>query len=101
MLLNFDLSRSLATLVFVLINVTNVDAQILFEHQGTSYRTQADMFAPLTEVVIGAEDVRIGGFGVYGQTSVPTNVRWVIFDSMTPRSPAFLSPIHALAGRDR
>lgn len=96
MFLKFDLSRSLVALAFILIIAATADAQTLFEHQGTSYRTQSDMFAPLAEVVVGGEDVQIGGFGVYGQAAAPANVRWVIFDSIAPRSPAFLSPIHAL-----
>jgi hypothetical protein len=94
-----SIARSLATLVFIFISATTVNAQILLEHKGTSYRTQSDNFAPLAEVIVGGSDVYITGFSVFGQTSVPTDVRWVIFDSLIPYSPVLLSPIHSIEGR--
>jgi hypothetical protein len=93
------LARSLATFVFVFITAATVNAQVLLEHQGTTYRTQSDIFAPLAEVIVGAQDVHIGRFGVFGQTSVPTNIRWVIFDSLAPLEPVYLSDIRSVWGQ--
>ena len=94
-----SIARSLATLVFIFISATTVNAQILLEHKGTSYRTQSDNFAPLAEVIVGGSDVYITSFSVFGQTSVPTDVRWVIFDSLAPKSPVLLSPVQSIEGR--
>ena len=93
----FDIARAIFTFVFIFINAFAAHAQILLEHRGTTYRTQADFQAPLASVAIGDADVPIGGFGVYGQTSVPTNLRWVIFDSASPQAPVYLSDVHAVA----
>lgn len=91
----FNFARSLATVALTTV-MAAVNAQVLVEHQGTSYRTGSDTFAPLADVLVGAADVRIGGFGVYGQTSVPANVRWVVFDAASPKSPTLLSSIQAI-----
>jgi hypothetical protein len=92
------LARLLATFIVVVISTATVNAQVLLEHRGTTYKTQSNILAPLAEVVVGAKDVHIGSFGVFGQTSVPTNVRWVIFDSLAPLEPAYLSEIHWVPG---
>jgi hypothetical protein len=94
----FSIARSLATFVFIIISAVAANAQVLVEHQGTTYRTQSDIFAPLAHVAVDDADVRIGGFGVYGQTSIDTNARWVIFDGAAPQAPVYLSPIRAIDG---
>jgi hypothetical protein len=94
--LQIDIARLLATLVFVFVNAGSVNAHVLIEHQGTTYRTQADTFAPLARVVVGPADVHIGGFGVYGQTSVGSNLKWAIFDAADAKSPVFLSAPQAV-----
>jgi hypothetical protein len=93
----FGIARATAAWIIISIGISVAHAQILLEHRGTTYRTQSDFHAPLSQVVVGDKDVSIGGFGVYGQTSVETNVRWVIFDSASPRVPVFLSDVYALA----
>jgi len=89
--------RLLAVIAFALTAAT-ARADVIIERQGTSYIEQSNTFAALAEIVVGSADVHINGIGVFGQTSVPTNVKWVIFDSLTPASPTFLSGMQAIAG---
>ena len=89
--------RLMAVIAFALTAAT-ARADVIIERQGTSYIEQSNTFAALAEIVVGSADVHINGIGVFGQTSVPTNVKWVIFDSLTPASPTFLSDMQAIAG---
>jgi hypothetical protein len=73
-------------------------ADVIIQRQGNRYIEESNVFAPLTEIVVGGTDLHINGFGVFGQTSVDTNVKWVIFDSLASKSPAFLSASHAIVG---
>jgi hypothetical protein len=93
---NWRSARMLAACVVITFSAPAVQAHVLVEHQGTSFRTQSETFAPLANVAIGSADVRISGFGVYGQTSVPTNLIWVVFDADAPETPAFISAIHSI-----
>ena len=93
----FGIVRAIAASIIIVIGISVAHAQVLLEHRGTTYRTQSDFYAPMAQVVGGDKDVTISGCGVYGQTSVETNVRWVIFDGASPHAPVFLSEIHSLA----
>ena len=52
----------------------------------------------LAKVVVGASDVIIGSFGVYGQAQVNTNVKWLIFDSTQTSSPVYISAAQTESG---
>jgi hypothetical protein len=75
-------------------------ADLLVEYQGTTYYQSftGTSNQPLAKVVVGAADVAIGSFGVYGQAQVAGNVKWLIFDSLQLSSPVYLSAAQAVAG---
>jgi hypothetical protein len=75
----------------------SAEAAILIQNQQTDFITAANRNEPLTKVVVGASDVAISGFGVYGQSQIAGNLKWIIFDANQPTSPVFLSPAQAVA----
>jgi hypothetical protein len=74
-------------------------ASILIQNAGTSWGGVAGINQPLAKVVIGASDVAIAGLGVFGQAQSAGNVKWVIFDSLAPSTPLYLSAVQAVAAR--
>jgi hypothetical protein len=74
-------------------------ASILIQNAGTSWGGVAGINQPLAKVVIGASDVAIGGIGVFGQAQSAGNVKWVIFDSLAPSTPLYLSSAQAVTAR--
>jgi hypothetical protein len=73
-------------------------ADIIVENQQVSYLGVTNQNQPLAKVVVGASDVAINGFGVYGQAQVNGNLKWVIFDSTSLAAPVYLSAAQAVTG---
>jgi hypothetical protein len=71
----------------------------LLEYQGTSSLGVTNQNQPLASVLVGPNDVTIGGFGVFGQAQVAGNLKWVIFDAAQLGSPVFLSQAQAVSAR--
>lgn len=91
----------LATIAFIAslcVSATG-SASILIENAGTSWGGVAGINQPLAKVLIGANDVSIGGLGVFGQAQSAGNVKWVIFDSLAPSTPLYLSSAQAVTAR--
>ena len=72
-------------------------ADLLVAYQGTTY-SGAGVNQLLARAVVGADDVAIGSFGVYGQAQANTNLKWVIFDTTQLSSPVYLSAALAVPG---
>lgn len=66
-------------------------AGIIVQYQPTSYTGVAGTNQLLAKVTVGASNVQIGGFGVYGQAQSQSTLKWVIFDWAQQSSPVFLS----------
>jgi hypothetical protein len=96
--MNKPLTQCLVAFVISLVGSTSAGAAILIENQQTDFVTTTSRNEPLAKVVVGASDVAITGFGVFGQTQVVGNLEWVIFDSIRLTSPVFLSSAEAVAG---
>jgi hypothetical protein len=73
-------------------------ADLLVQYQGTTYTGVTGQNQVLAKVVVGAADVAIGSFGVYGQAVVDTNIKWLIFDNNQHSSPVYLSAAQAVEG---
>ena len=87
-------STILIAFVAVLVSqvaVQKASAAILVQWQATSASGSAVPNEYLARVTVGASNVEIGGFGVYGQAQVATTLKWVIFDVTQLSSPVFLS----------
>lgn len=67
------------------------DAGIIVQYQPNSNVGVAGTNQTLAKVTVGASDVQIGGFGVYGQAQSQSTLKWVIFDWAQQSSPVFLS----------
>ena len=64
---------------------------IIVQYQGNSFAGAAGTNQLLAKVTVGASDVEIGGFGVYGQAQSQSTLKWVIFDWTQQSSAVFLS----------
>ena len=71
--------------------VQQARADIIVQYQGSSFGGSAGTNQLLAKVTVGASDVNIGGFGVYGQPTVETTLKFIIFDTTQLLSPVFLS----------
>jgi hypothetical protein len=74
-------------------------AALLVTYQGTEGLGVTSQNQPLAKVVVGASNVEIGSFGVYGQAQVAGNLKWLIFDSTQLSSPVFISAAQAVSAR--
>jgi len=79
-----------AVLVFQAV-IRTAEAEILVQYQPTSAQGTTNQNQYLARVTVGAADVPIGGFGVYGQAPSEATLKWVIFDVTQLTSPVFLS----------
>ncbi len=87
-------SRKVVTMammgVMAILSVTT-HAEIIVQYQPISSVGVAGVNQILATVTVGASDVQIGGFGVYGQAQSESTLKWVIFDWTQQSSPVFLS----------
>ena len=68
------------------------NASILVQYQGNSfYSIGGNSNQLLADVLVGASNVTINGFGVYGQAIQAGNLKYVIFDLANRSSAAYLS----------
>ncbi|GEM_PF-5786924 len=74
------------------------NADLMIEYQGTSYFGVTNQNQPLAQVVVGASDVEIGSFGVYGQAQADGNLKFLIFDRAQTTSPVYISALQAVTG---
>jgi hypothetical protein len=90
---NMNVKKTAVILCLAAILSGTAMADIIVQYQPTSGygtgTTGANQL--LAKVTVGAEDVEIGGFGVYGQAQAETTLKWVIFDVTQLSSPVFLS----------
>ena len=63
----------------------------LLEYQASAFGQSAGENQQLAKVQVGAADVQIGGFGIYGRAASQMNIGFVIFDLNDLQNPAFLS----------
>jgi hypothetical protein len=68
-------------------------ADIIVQYQGNAFTEVAGTNQLLAKVTVGASDVKIGWFGVYGQAQSQSTIKWVIFDWTQLSSPVFLSDV--------
>ena len=92
------IKRGVIALCFVASTAGLASADLLVAYQGTSSLGVTNQNQALAKVVVGASDVIIGSFGVYGQAKVNTNVKWLIFDSTQTSSPVYLSAAQTVSG---
>ena len=78
-------------LAALVIPIGSAAADIIVQYQGNSFSGASGTNQLLAKVTVGASDVEIGGFGVYGQAVGATALKWVIFDWTQLSSPVFLS----------
>jgi hypothetical protein len=77
---------------FLLGTLATAQAAPILEYQYEGYLAQSlGENQPLGKVVVGANDVQIGGFGVYGRAITAGNIGWVVFDLQDLQNPMFLS----------
>ena len=88
--------RFIAAIASLCISAT-ASASLLIENAGTSWGGVSGINQPLAKVVVGAADVAIGSLGVFGQAQSAGNVKWVIFDSLQPSAPVYLSGAQSVA----
>jgi hypothetical protein len=84
--------------LFVAFLCGTASGTILIENQQTDFLGVGNRNQPLAKVVVGAADVPITGFGVFGQAQVAGNLKWIIFDSTQLTSPVYLSPAMGISG---
>lgn len=90
---------SMIAAICILLGFTaSANAITLVEYQGTSFLGVTNQNQPLAQVVVGASDVEIGGFGVYGHARVDGNLKFIIFDRAQPSSPVYISALQAVTG---
>jgi hypothetical protein len=92
------LTQSFIALSMTAMLSSSAGAAVLIENLQTSPVGAGGQFQPLTKVIVGAADVPITGFGVYGQAQFAGNLKWIIFDSLHQTSPSYLSPAQAVVG---
>lgn len=83
-------------LCFVVATAGLASADLLLEYQGNSFYYSGGGNQVLARVLVGADDVTIGSFGVYGQAQAATNLKWLIFDTTQLTSPVYLSAAQAV-----
>jgi hypothetical protein len=67
-------------------------ADELIEYEKATQLEGAGNNQVLSKVVVGASDVTIGGFGVYGKAQAAGNIKFIIFDAgPAPTEPRFIS----------
>lgn len=95
---NRKMARMFVVLSMTAVYSSSAGAAILIDNLQTSFVGTGGQNQPLAKVVVGAADVPITGFGVYGQAQFSGNLRWIIFESGQLTSPKYLSPVQAVVG---
>jgi hypothetical protein len=72
-------------------------ADTLIEYEKASMLEGAGTHQVLSKVVVGPNDVTIGGFGVYGKAQASGNIKFILFDAgPAPTQPRFISSAQAV-----
>jgi hypothetical protein len=73
-------------------------ADLIIEKTQTSSMGVTNQNQAMATVVVGAADVPIGKFGIYGQAQVNGNIKWIIFDNLNHSAPVYLSALQPVTG---
>jgi hypothetical protein len=85
--------KLLLATAFLLGMAATAYAAPLIEYQASSFSGSSNENEQLARVNVGAVNVQIGGFGVYGRARSDTGVAWVIFDLTDLVNPVFQSSV--------
>jgi hypothetical protein len=73
-------------------------AGVILQYQGASFYPDTPPNELGAEIKVGAANVTIGGWGVYGQPQANGNLKWYIFDEANLTTPVYLSGPQAVSG---